>query len=323
MIADLLPRANNRLAAVAVGIGGMGVYNAISILSGGQLQQAFAVFVALGCLWLAREAPRRPAAILFGIGGFLLSASYPEFLVAVPLYSLVFAIIVGQSLRATATQFGGLIAGFAVQTLLTQGASFWHLVIQSSALPGWAPVPNPPDWPGAVLADIILQTRPPLLTLPLVGLAGIAAWTRWRPSHHSETVPRHAMILLALSSLVWVLALVRTSNLDYAVFKLGGWLGPGIVLLCFWLANALRGQPQRLAQSVAFMFAVARLVSAAYGGNEVLALDRAVTEPQWPREQRPDGGCQVSVETSRVSLTVGAIAGSAAPFHDCSLVPRD
>jgi apolipoprotein N-acyltransferase len=131
------------------------------------------------------------------------------------------------------------------------------------------------------------------------------------------------MILLALSSLVWVLALVRTSNLDYAVFKLGGWLGPGIVLLCFWLANALRGQPQRLAQSVAFMFAVARLVSAAYGGNEVLALDRAVTEPQWPREQRPDGGCQVSLETSRVSLTVGAIAGSAAPFHDCALVLRD
>jgi hypothetical protein len=126
---------------------------------------------------------------------------------------------------------------------------------------------------------------------------------------------------LLAAAAVWAVALIRTENLNYAVFKLGAWLAPGIVVLGFLFATTLSGQWQRLATSVAVVFAVARLAAALYGGHEVLGLGRLDVAALWPRIGTSGDGCQVRVDTSTIALTAGGIAASAAPLYGCELVP--
>jgi hypothetical protein len=322
--ADLLPTSVPRWAAVAVGVGGIGVYNAIAILSGGQLQQAAALLMVLACIWLARaSALPAPAIIVFVISGYVLSGSYPEFLIILPMYSAVLVLIVRQTPRATAAQVGGLLAGFAFEQLVTGGASITYLLGQSTAAPGWSPLPNPPGAPYQVLLDVILETRPPLVTLPVVALAGGLFWASWRGTGNLAALPWHAVVLLGAGCLVWIFALERSQKLDYAVFKLGGWLGPGLLLFAFWVNETLCKYKLRLAQTSIMIFAVARAASLVYGGNEVMGLGRADLAQLSLREALPEGGCVVRIDTSEPVLAVAAIAASAAPFHSCSLAQKN
>jgi hypothetical protein len=51
----------------------------------------------------------------------------------------------------------------------------------------------------------------------------------------------------------------------------------------------------------------------------VLKFGRPELARQYPRELETGGGCVVSVDASEYTKAIAAIAGSAAPFHDCSL----
>jgi len=320
LTADLVPASVHRWVAAVTGIGGIGVYNGLAALSGGQLQQAVALLIVLACLWLTRAcASTRAALLILTIGGFAISASYPEFLVALPMYVAALAVIRHQSLRTTVAQLGSLIAGFGLEQALTAGASFAYLLDQSVVAPGWAPLPQPPGSAAEVLIDLVLQTRPPVVLLALAGLASLFFWARWRGGEPSAKVPRHALVLLAFGCLACLVALVRTPNLNYAVFKLGGWLGPALLILMWWLVDALRDQKRRIAQAGIVLVALWRSASLVYGGNEVLSLGRRDLAQQWPRDSVSGGGCTVTVDASEYIRAVAAIAGSAAPFHDCSL----
>jgi hypothetical protein len=320
LCADLVPHAVNRWVAAATGIGGIGVYNALAVLSGGQLQQAVALLVVLACLWLARACINaRAASFIFAIGGFEISASYPEFLVALPIYVAALAVIQHQPRGTTIAQLVGLIAGFGIEQALIGGASLSYLLNQSAVAPGWEPLPYPPGSVVEVLVDLVLQTRPPVAFLAFVGLATALFWARWRSDETPERVPRHALLLLALGCLAWMVALIRTPNLDYAVFKLGGWLGPGLLLLMWGLVHSLSNQKRRLAQAGIVLLALSRSASLVYGGNEVLSLGRPDLAQRWPRVPASAGGCVVTVDATEYPRAVAPNAGSAAPVQDCCL----
>jgi hypothetical protein len=318
--ADLVPRSVDRWVAVVSGLGGIGVYNAIAILSGGQLQQAVAMLIVLAFVWLARGCSGAlTASMILMLGSFALSASYPEFLVALPIYVAVVVVVRGQPPTATLAQLAGLIAGFGLELAVSRGASLDYLLNQAIVTPGWQPLPHPPASAIEAAIDVVVQTRPPLILLALMALTSGAFWARWRGDAGSGAVPRNAIGLLALGCLVWIVVLIRTPNLSYAVFKLGGWLGPGLVLMAWGIIDVLRGQKRRLAQTGLVFFALSRAASLVYGGGEVLNVGRPALAPQWPRELTANGGCVVAVDASDRTRIVAGIAGSAAPFHNCSL----
>jgi len=176
LTADLVPRTLSRWGAAATGIGSIGVYNALAILSGGQLQQAVALFSVLACMWLVRACASAPAVrFILAIGGFAISATYPEFLVALPIYVSALALIQHQPPRVTLAQLAALVAGFGLEQAFTAGASLAYLLDQSVVAPGWAPLPNPPGSPLEVLIDVVLQTRPPVALLALAGLVSVVS----------------------------------------------------------------------------------------------------------------------------------------------------
>jgi hypothetical protein len=306
---------------LALGLGSVAIYNAISILTGGQLNQAMALVIVVGCLWLVRATTNLFSLAVLGLGSYIISASYPEFLVVLPLYILALAVKFNQRLSITALQFMATFAGFGVEQVISRGGSLGYLLYQSSASAGWTPLPFTPTSPTEAVLDLVLETRPPWLAVGLVALWTAIFWLRWRPKTASTGVPTYVAPSLAILCVVWAIAILRSPNLNYAVFKLGGWLAPGLILLAWWLANALEGQWRRFVEACVLALALARSAALLFGGIEVLNLERPALAEQPSSESGSTGGrCVVAVDTSSIVGIPRAIAHSAAPFHDCSLV---
>ena len=332
---DLVRWDTPRWIGCLLGIAGLGVYNAIAILSGGQVQQGMALETTLGCVWLAVSGASPLARVLpFVVGGFVVSATYTEFLLAMPLYLLLVSTVLRLRPAGTLVLIVGLAAGWAVEQLLTMGGSMAYLVNQSENQPGWMPLSSTPASAAEVLLDVVLQTRPPLVVLPLVVLGGLAFWWRDRnvgppvvvsgaagvaTTTSSEVIPRHVLGLLVLLGAACAVFVGRSPNLNYAVFKFAGWVGPGLLLFGWWIASACGVRLRRVARALVLTLALARAASLLYGGHEVLTLGRPDRAQQFPRQVGPDGGCVVSVDTSTTMRTLQAIAGSAASIHNCAL----
>jgi hypothetical protein len=160
---ELLDRSSPRWLGALIGVAGTGVYNAIAVLTGGQIQQATALLTMLGSVWLARTCTS-PAGrlIALALGGFVVSAIYPEFIIAAPLYVVMVAVAQRQHALGTAAQFGALCIEWVAEQTVTLGCTLIYLIQQSTGLPGWAPLPSTPSLIWEVIVDVILQTRPPL-----------------------------------------------------------------------------------------------------------------------------------------------------------------
>jgi hypothetical protein len=322
LCADLVRRSAELWVAALLGVGAIGVFNVIAIVPGGQLQQAVALLTALSCLWLGTAlASAWRVAVVQGVGGFLLSSTYPEFLIALPLYAALLAVLRRQPPRETLVQVAALAGGFAAYQAFSGGASLMYMLGQSTAAPGWSPLQPVPRSPLELIVAVVLQTRPPFVALLVVAVAGALFWMRRRPQA-PWSVPRHAFVLVGLGCVVWALAVLRSPKPDYAVFKLGGWLGPGIILLAWFCAGALAANKRRFARTCVVVFVAARSAALLYAGQELLHVGRVELAQQWPREFTPDGGCSVQVDTREVFRTAAGIAASAAPFRGCSLRPQ-
>jgi hypothetical protein len=319
--AGLTERGPPLWLGLLLGVGGAGIYNVISVLSGGQIQQAMALAVGLACTWLASgSADGWQRALPFGIGGFIVAATYPEFLVVMPLYVVVVALVHQHTPAMTAWLFIGLGVGFVAEQALTQGGSLGYVLNQSGASPGWAPLPFTPGTPVDALREVILQTRPPLVLLPFVLALSALYLLRYRRPSVAQRVPLHVVLVLGGLAIVWAVVIARSPNLNYAVFKLSGWVGPGLLLVGWWFAGAAAEPLRQGLRTLVVGLAVARLCALVYGSGDVLAFGRPDLAAEWPRLLLPDGRCAVRVDVTEAARTLGAIAGSAAPFHDCALL---
>src|SRR5262249_46868706 len=151
----LTERALPMGVGVLLGFAGVGILNLISVLSGGQIQQAMALAVGLACTWLASaSAVGWRSALPFGIGAFIIAATYPEFLVAMPLYVVVVSLAHQHTAAMTARLLIGLGAGFRAGEVLRGGGPLAYVLTQSGASPGWAPLPFTPATP----FDVVLRS---------------------------------------------------------------------------------------------------------------------------------------------------------------------
>ena len=320
--ADLVRPTAPRVAAAVLGLGGIGVYNGIAILSGGQVQQSVALCATLACLWLCRQINSQLVSLLaFVLTGFLVATTYPEFLLVLPLSVAVLALVRRQRAQTTALQVAAALVGFGLELLVSGNRALVYLATQSVEAPNWSPIPTPPSSVLDVLIDLTLQSRPPAWGFGLALLAAALFWLR--PTDEVVENParsRHIVLLLFGAFVVWGVALGRSPKLDYAVFKLGGWIGPGLLVLVWFLASGLRRDWRRLAHAGLAALAVTRAVALIYGAGGLLLAERPELASRWPRQQATDGTCFVEVDQTDAYATVSGIAASAAPFHGCILV---
>jgi hypothetical protein len=322
LLADMLRRGlGTTWAAVAAGVGGVGLYNVLAILTGGQVQQAFALTVVLASVWLATKALQPVTHLgICMLGGYVLAATYPEFLVVLPLYVLALAVELRAGLRWAVFYFAAAVAGWALDQVVTLGQLLGYVVGQSGAAPGWAPLPRTPESPLEIAVDLVLQTRPPLITLPLVAiLSWFFFWRRGGAQSEAPPVQRYAIVGLVGLAVIWAAVIARSGNLNYSVFKLGGWIGPGLLLIAVPFAASLPASAGRAALTVLVGLAVARTVSLAYGGHEVIGFGRVDLAQTYPRYTSDTGGCVVHIDERDADDVLASVAGSAAPYYGCQL----
>jgi hypothetical protein len=119
----------------------------------------------------------------------------------------------------------------------------------------------------------------------------------------------------------WSVLLAQAGNVNYATFKVGGWLGPGL-LLFGWLAH--QAAPARLGRAFATLLLGLATVHVLGLGADIYSV--------WPLYSgaRPAGpGWRVEASAQRCTVVVGApdrivvqgaVAGSAAPARNCAVM---
>jgi hypothetical protein len=142
-------------------------------------------------------------------------------------------------MRNTILNAAAFAGGLLLVQLRTRLENAAYLVRQVDAAPEWWPLPNTPTNVVEVWQNILLE-RPPPAVLALLLLP--AGWWVWRsteatPPRLSPQLVRVILTALLASVGVWSWLALRSPNQNYATFKLGGWLGPGLFLCAFLLAG--------------------------------------------------------------------------------------
>jgi hypothetical protein len=131
------------------------------------------------------------------------------------------------------------------------------------------------------------------------------------------------VVTLAMLMIGWSALLARAGNVNYATFKLGGWLGPGLFGLGAALAPSWPTWSARALMSIVLGLATVRALGMAAEMYSV-----------WPLYARPSGsqagwhietddqGCTLVVDSTDRRVLQTAVAGSAAPTQGCKFLIR-
>jgi hypothetical protein len=324
---DVLPGRVSLAARVMLAIGGLGVFNEVAVLVDGQVNQTFAVAVMVATVWgyYWLEA-RRARCLLLALGGASVAAGYPEFLPAVPLYLVCCALLRPWTIRTTILNSAALAGGLLLVQVSTQLENAAYLVRQVDAEPAWWPLPNTPTNVIEVWQNVLLERPPPALLAVLLLPAG---WWAWRSTEGttSRVSPRLVRVilpaLLALTGL-WSWLALQSPNQNYATFKLGGWLGPGLFLCAFALAGYTTRALGRGLATLVLVLATTRVLGLAIDAPPKVLLYLQSSPAPHQRELRApvDGGsdrCLVRPESDDNRAVMRTVAETAAPVRGCQV----
>jgi hypothetical protein len=317
---DTLPGDLPVPARTILAVGAIGSFNAASALVGGQANQAFAVAVSVVAVWLYRwldTAVARFAALVLAAAA--IAAGYPEFLAALPLYYLCLLVVRPFTWREATFAGLSLAAGVALVASTSRLGNLSQLVNQTGTAPLWWPLERDPTNAADQWWAILVQRLPPraalLAILP-------AVWFGWRahPPHVSLSLPRTKwltiLVALAVLALGWSLLLSRAANVNYATFKIGGWLGPGLLLIGVAFLQFARPTLGRALLTLILALAVVRSLGFA-------AQVAAVAPDYLANRTSPPATAQscpaVNLDADQYVLAA-AIAGAAAPAQGCRVV---
>jgi len=323
LLFDVFRTTQTRLiGSVVLAIGAIGAFNVTALLSGGQINQVFALAAVIAGVWLmlhVQSARRRwfAAAVVGGVIG----ASYPEFLVVLPLYALAQLLV-----RPTRPREMGLtmlcVASGVVLMLLPVGRDeVRYLIGQRDQAPGWWPLPADPRSPLDSWSAIVAQTLPPLrglvLLVPLV-LYGAWAATRVCPSRLPRWAIQGCAVALIGLMAVWTWLASAAPNTNYATFKIGGWIGPGLVLVAWMLCLSAPTRLRTLAAAGILITCAVRSVGLVFvtANSWSTYTDANTGIGSWQLQSSVDQ-CVVSVAGNDQRAILAAIAGSAAPGNGC------
>jgi hypothetical protein len=341
LLADTMAALARPGVAVTLALGGIGLLNAESALIGGQLNQPFALITVLGMLWVSRfHFDERRRFLVFCLATYLVVSGYPEFVLALPLYLGCIAIVSRNSARAVIRDGAAMASGFGLVLLGTRGDVFEYLTNQSASAPYWRPLgltqgSLPEAWAAMLLLPPSRLWPQPAWARTALAAASLVACYGWvrqmapRPDLPSFGWPGFLAGLVLVGGWSWVIR--GSPNSDYAAFKIGGWIGPGLVLFAWVLANKVRGPLARVVVAAVVFIALVR--TAALIGDTVIAVQRQLRDVPnpvlWRLAQVEDGAphCVVEAVSSRVDVVLRTVAESAAPERGCSFAvshaPRD
>ena len=327
LLADTLSGFAPPLVRLILAAGGVGAFNAVSAVTFGQLNQSVALVAALAAVWCCRfsEAPRARLVTL-GIMGNVLVAAYPEFLPAVPLYFGCIVLLRRTSFRGAACEAAVITLGALLVQASTRLASARYLLGQRFAAPLAWPLPAAPGNVAEVWSTILLERARWAWLLP--ALIGVVLYV-WKsapqkpPARPAGAAVRAVLIGLALMAGMWSWAALRSGNINYATFKLGGWLGPGLFLLGWLLLPPAGPTARRVLAAALLTLAVGR---AADLGGELRRMTAFPTWIVWRPQLWTLGGpgagganCVVSAASARADVLEAAITESGAPAHGCAI----
>src|SRR5262249_25495759 len=109
-----------------------------------------------------------------------------------------------------------------------------------------------------------------------------------------------------------------------ATFKLGGWLGPAIVLSCWTAVHFLRGRLKQVAAACVLVLASYRAVGLVWWGPYLAFTSMPLThdEPEWVLNiETRTAMCNVRIlsPSPTIEMVERAAAESAAPQRGCSI----
>jgi hypothetical protein len=260
------------------------------------------------------------------LAGASVAAGYPEFLPAVPLYLVCCTLLRPGTLRTTILDAAAFAGGLLLVQLSTQLENALYLVRQVDAEPAWWPLPNTPTNAFEVWQNVLLERPPPALLAFLLLPAG---WWAWRStegtSSRSSPQPIRLILTALLASVgVWSWLALQSPNQNYATFKLGGWLGPGLFLCAFVLAGYARPALRRGLGTLILILATTRVLGLVIDAPPkiLLYLQSAPASHDWELGAQPGAsldGCLVRLGSDENRAIMRAVAETAAPVRNCQL----
>lgn len=305
--------------------GGLGAFNEETVLGNGQIGQSFAIAAAVAGIWLASNLRSGWARLLMlGVVGYTATAGYTEIVVVLPLYVGCLCVLRPRGWRDALSVAGALLLGVLAADLATRGETLQYFLHQSTTSPNDWPLPTNPDSVLDVWQWMLLgRAFPRLLTLLLLPVAVYAVWlARFiQPPGRRFTSLDGAVLggaVVLLGFLTW--ATLRSGNVNYATFKVSGWVGP-MLLVGGWALVALVGGRIRQIASVGL------LLLAGFRTLGLLWAAGSLTVAYWASMGQAPGwsltseGGTCTVESADVTPAAWeiAIAESAAPQHGCTL----
>ena len=324
-LADVLEGYMPLVPRLLLAIGAIGVYNEVTVLVDGQVNQTFALAVSVGAVWSCRFLDsRRAQRVVLGLVGAAVAAGYPEFLAALPLYLVCCGLFGARSVRGLLADGLALTAGWALVQLTTGLRNARFLFEEAAANPSWWPLPSDPTNVGDVWVDVVVERPPPpLLAVLLVPLAWYA-WRASRPTGHAPIFCARRLAWLSLAvvpgmAVAWSLVALHGPNPNYATFKLGGWLGPGLFLLAAGLAPLLRPSGRHVLTAGLVVLAAARVLGLAIDTPPKLLLyATSRASPALGSVQAFGAECFVQLGSPDVRDEMAALAASAAAVRGCT-----
>jgi hypothetical protein len=324
LIVDLLPRQLPLWFRLFLAASAIGVFNEMSVLSGGQINQALSLCTALAVVWCSRWfASTRARAVAFAVGAATITAAYPEFLAALPLYFLCAALVREHTLTEGAAMIAATVLGVAAVLTASAQRILLHLFSEMGQAPGWWPLASEPRNALELWAAVVFQRTLPLWAIVLVIPLGVAILYGTLNLPRLKVAPnrmvRPIVGALALGVVMWSVLALRSPNVNYASFKLGGWIGPGLLLACCLLAHHLRARLQTFALGLVVLISTFRVVGlAADTAGKLIYYANPMTMPGWSREVE-HGACVVHAAADEPQALMIAIAGSSAPRFNCGI----
>src|SRR5262249_51162745 len=157
-----------------------------------------------------------------------IASGYPEFLAALPLYYLCLLLVRPFTWREAVFAGLSLGGGVVVAAATSRLGNLAQILIQSTNTTFWWPLESDPTTPAEQWWAILFQRLPPRAALLAILPAIWFGW-RTRPRQSSFALPRTKLLAIAaalgLLVVVWSLVLSRATNVNYATFKIGGWVG--------------------------------------------------------------------------------------------------
>lgn len=316
-------------ASIVIALAAVGISNIRSLVILGQINQAF-VLAAVCCgIYLARQFSsgyRRD--MVYALTSYLVMSGYPEFLLCLPLYFL--CALLDTTTRYRDLAHAAVSAGIGVLTASIAtgfyGTGYIHnQASMLSPLPSVAPKPDTllGVWRGLTLESAQLDG---LSTAYIVASSLCAAGvfvTMYR-SRRDRLKPATSLVwYLAISALLlfalygFLILHAPDANRGYRLFKLAGWLGPGLLLLLCALRRFLPLWASPVAIAGVTILTTLRLLGVQQGYTPTNAWSPdslAVIGASFH-----EGGCRVEAASSLSAVYLMAISVSAAPFHGCQI----